>query len=526
MKLKSIAQDTKMARMNTTSLSGVLQRKCRCKQYAQDKGECIECKKKNLQLQRKISGCAPSCEVPSIVPTVLSSAGQPLDGTTRRFMESRFKHDFGNVRIHTDPKANRSAHAVNAQAYTVGNNIVFGDNQFSNHTPVERKLLAHELAHVVQQQASSGTATPASLSNENEASEIEADKVAERVVAGDQSQVVIEHPSSNRLMRRLRVEHPDQRIANPRGEGLDQTNAETAESYLRRLSPQGNVRVNRANGEVTMARGFCRGFLGGLLQGGSTGYRMGHRIGSIGGRIPLFGPIFGAIGALFGGLIGSIGGLFGANISRAASSETPTGSTCICDFVQSRPETVIEINDTSRPSGGAERVRVPSPNSTRQWGSATVSGQLEISEPWLILGHELCGHAWVERHASTRGEGEGGYYGAYSRDLQTGEISLTENYQGQLRRPSAGQFLRHGQTVERENLIRQEHGMQARGRRLRDPYCGEAFWRERGQQDEHWQETGEPEPAMFRTYLDECEFLRSQLPESQNRRYRIDEPIP
>jgi hypothetical protein len=66
-------------------------------------------------------------------------------------MESRFGHDFSSVRVHTDAKAAESAHAVDARAYTLGQNIVFGTGQYAPGTPTGQRLLAHELTHVVQQ---------------------------------------------------------------------------------------------------------------------------------------------------------------------------------------------------------------------------------------------------------------------------------------------------------------------------------------------------------------------------------------
>jgi len=96
---------------------------------------------------------APSV-VPSIVNEVLSSAGQPLDTTTRAFMERRFNYDFRQVRVHTDSKAAESARDLNANAYTVGSNIVFGAGQFLPGTQMGQRLLSHELTHVVQQQRS------------------------------------------------------------------------------------------------------------------------------------------------------------------------------------------------------------------------------------------------------------------------------------------------------------------------------------------------------------------------------------
>ena len=89
--------------------------------------------------------------VPPVVREVLSSPGQPLDSTTRRFMEPRFGHDFSRVRVHRDSGAAQSTDAVNARAYAVGNDIVFGRGEWAPGTAQGRSLIAHELAHVVQQ---------------------------------------------------------------------------------------------------------------------------------------------------------------------------------------------------------------------------------------------------------------------------------------------------------------------------------------------------------------------------------------
>jgi hypothetical protein len=94
---------------------------------------------------------------PEIVGDVLRSPGCPLDFGSRAFMESRFAHDFSHVRVHTDARAAESARAVQASAYTVGKDIVFGANQYAPSTHVGRRLLAHELAHVVQQSAPAAT---------------------------------------------------------------------------------------------------------------------------------------------------------------------------------------------------------------------------------------------------------------------------------------------------------------------------------------------------------------------------------
>ena len=96
--------------------------------------------------------------VPPIVDEVLASPGIPLDVHTRAHMESRFGHDFGRVRVHHDSKAADSAAAVQARAYTVGQDVVMGNGQFLPGTDRGRGLLAHELTHVVQQ-SRGGTAS-------------------------------------------------------------------------------------------------------------------------------------------------------------------------------------------------------------------------------------------------------------------------------------------------------------------------------------------------------------------------------
>jgi Domain of unknown function (DUF4157) len=87
---------------------------------------------------------------PSTVQGVLQSGGQPIDATTRSFMEPRFGYDFGSVRVHSDERAAKSARSVNALAYTIGRDVVFGAGQYAPSSIAGKRLLAHELQHVVQ----------------------------------------------------------------------------------------------------------------------------------------------------------------------------------------------------------------------------------------------------------------------------------------------------------------------------------------------------------------------------------------
>ncbi|HEX6747543.1 MAG TPA: DUF4157 domain-containing protein [Longimicrobium sp.] len=92
---------------------------------------------------------------------IAGSAGRALDAGSRAFMESRFGHDFSRVRVHTDADAARAADAVRARAYTVGRDIVFGRGEYAPASAEGRRLLAHELTHVVQQRTAPGLPSPA-----------------------------------------------------------------------------------------------------------------------------------------------------------------------------------------------------------------------------------------------------------------------------------------------------------------------------------------------------------------------------
>ena len=162
-----------------------LQRKCACGGRVVSGGECAECRQKRLQTKLAVNqpgdrfeheadrmadsvvrGTSRAATVrnhsldslesgeskaPPIVHEALRDSGQPLDSSTRSFMERRFGHDFGNVRVHLDARAAASARSVSALAYTVGSDIVFRDGAFAPDDSLGRRLLAHELTHVVQQ---------------------------------------------------------------------------------------------------------------------------------------------------------------------------------------------------------------------------------------------------------------------------------------------------------------------------------------------------------------------------------------
>lgn len=124
---------------------------CTCGRPAAPDGLCTECRRRQPLIQRKATSEGGQTAVPPIIQDVLKTPGRALDTCTRNFMEDRFRHNFGAVRVHTDARAAASAEAVQARAYTVGANIVFGSGQYRPGTTAGRRLLAHELVHTLQQ---------------------------------------------------------------------------------------------------------------------------------------------------------------------------------------------------------------------------------------------------------------------------------------------------------------------------------------------------------------------------------------
>jgi len=143
-----------------------------------------------MGLQRAAGNSAVNSLVgdePSPVHEVISSAGRPLEPDVRADMEGRLGADFGNVKVHDDAVAHRSAQAVNAHAYTVGSNVVFQRDKYDPGSDAGRVMLAHELTHVVQQRSGPVDGTPTAggikVSNPADHFEREAAANAERVMA-------------------------------------------------------------------------------------------------------------------------------------------------------------------------------------------------------------------------------------------------------------------------------------------------------------------------------------------------------
>lgn len=452
-------------------VQGLLQRKCACGNHTVAGGECPECAKKKNNLQRKLTigasndpleqeadrvadqvMAAPTKSVvrnappniqrftgqalegsntaPLSVGRVLASSGRPLEPALRQDMEQRFGQNFSQVRVHSDSVAMQSAQEVNAHAYTVGHNIVFGTGQFAPGTHEGRRLLAHELTHVVQQRQNTAPHTIASFGS---------DKIwnTSQIVRGAMNSSVRAQPGAS-LLRKVNVDKPKDMIANPTGKGLVQTNAQTVEGYLQTLCSGGTVSINKGSGSVSLAAGYC--------------------------PTPMPAGVAGPPAP-----------------APADKSKEPTGCNCLCDMVGSANDYTIVVDDKDWPHTSGRVVTTPSPNSPKLWGAATVSGKAMTIDPWLVLGHEFCGHAWLAEKGlpdnnATRGEGG------------------------------------HQETVGRENELRKEHGIEARGS-FKDPYCGESFS----------QDKAGPGPVEWSSYLKKCEAWRKK---TYGGKYKISDKIP
>jgi hypothetical protein len=181
-----------------------LQRTCACS------GGCPKCQtEKQAQGHQRLhtkhlgAGDLEQTAVPPIVRDVLRSPGQPLDPEVCAFMEPRFWHDFSSVRVHSGVTAEQSARELEASAYTVGPDIVFARGQYAPHSVEGRKLIAHELTHVVQQTNVVSPTVSGPLSIDASA-ESTAEQVSDTVVS-DQSAGHVEQGGGPSIQRRLLV---------------------------------------------------------------------------------------------------------------------------------------------------------------------------------------------------------------------------------------------------------------------------------------------------------------------------------
>ena len=363
-------------RLASEGRSLLLQRKCACG------GQCEDCKKKSLQ-RRKSNGAGASTAptAPPIVHQVLTSAGQPLDQETRNFMEPRFGHSFGSVRVHADDLSARSAKSVNALAYTVGQHVVFGDGQYVPRSRAGQGLIAHELAHVLQQGVNTGNLQTRNghaetrqdthhgkalqIGPSQDAYEREADAAAESLMSGvDVHSQRGQSPRSHLqrvsmpLLQRKLVVNPTDTVPLPAGQtGPPNLLTNAIQGLLQDTCPDGKFQVDATTGNVAAPNArFC--------------------------QQPPPGPPW----------------------LSADVSSTPVGCQCICDVINNAQTTTVAFKaggpgtaPGSVPGAGPGQGGVPT-NPTIS-ADPRFKGQYLINGRWvdipfhLIFSHELCGHA-------------------------------------------------------------------------------------------------------------------------------------
>jgi outer membrane protein OmpA-like peptidoglycan-associated protein len=317
----------------------VLQRKCDC---GGSGGTCDKCKEEKL-LQRFPASGVPSAApgVPPVVHSVLNASGRPLDPGTRAFMEPRFGRDFSGVRIHTDGKAAESAKAVQAQAYTVGGDIVFGGGRYRPESGEGRELLAHELAHVVQQGGGRAEGSIV-LGDPFSAAEEQADGAARAALAGGRVNL---GPSPCKVQRRLAVNNDPTDAAlgsDPAATLPLATRFSMMDSIIQSLCPL--FQVDSRTGEVESKNRTS--MTSGFVAGGSN----------------------------------------------------PVGCCCLNTLVEASHTWTIHVSriESSRTQFGPRNVFLPMNDVPYESGARTASGNLAIQGLVPNAGHELCGHAALQ----------------------------------------------------------------------------------------------------------------------------------
>ena len=185
MRVQTMREHPPLASTPAQARKGVLRRRCDCGRHTAGGDRCDASRNKDRTLQRRSTGTAPQAAAPPIVHDVLRSPGRPLEHQSRAQLEPLFGRDFSHVRVHNSDQAAASANAVNALAYTVGRDVVFGRGQYAPRTDTGQRLLAHELAHVVQQDnRSSFAGDEIQIGDAGSPLETEADRMAGAALSG------------------------------------------------------------------------------------------------------------------------------------------------------------------------------------------------------------------------------------------------------------------------------------------------------------------------------------------------------
>ena len=270
---------------------------------------------------------------PPVVHEVLGSPGRPLEPGVRGEMEARFGHDFSRVRVHTNDRAAASARAVAAAAYTVGPDVVFGAARYAPGTAEGRSVLAHELAHVVQQ-GGRGAAGALPVAAAAGPAESEAEAWGRGAAPASIYQTA---PSVQRLLR-----------------------VETTPATTTRPDPAASLTDAQ---RFAMADSYIRSLCDDFAVDQSTG---------------IVGPVAG-----------------GATDRHAlASGSKPTGCCCLAVLTDPAAATWrIEISAVKSARTFQHLVTLPATDVPVDSGSWTAASSLAFQGLVPTAGHELCGHA-------------------------------------------------------------------------------------------------------------------------------------
>ena len=321
-------------------------------------GACADCREAGPASPAARRGALDSASPPAMVREARQAPGRALDAPTRRAMELRFGHDFGKVRIHADADAAQAAQSMAAHAYTIGDDIFFAPNAFDPQSRAGLDLLAHELAHVVQQEGAGSRGGDERVATAASHHEKAADESAREVAAG--------------------------RHVPP----LDKTTP----SVQRRL-------VVDAGSSLTIAGG--RPLTNLVAADPAASLSAFERLDMMDRVIAALCPSFAVDKGAAAGPAGS-----GEVAAKGAQSLGPdplaagthaTGCCCLNILVNATDTWTIHVSQLvssfTRPAGSGGDIVLPSEHAPLDWGSYTARGVPAFQGLVPTAGHELCGHA-------------------------------------------------------------------------------------------------------------------------------------
>ncbi len=291
------------------------------------------------------TGAARSGVRPSAPFASMPAGGRPLSAPHRAFFEPRFGRDFGDVRIHTGRRAAEMAQQVQARAFTFGRDVVFGSSEFAPDSQAGRRLLAHELTHVVQQ---------------GHARSLGAGSPPGRTIQRTES-------TGEPVLQRTLTVNPSASVPAPSG-GTATPLTTAVQGLIDDTCPQGNFTVDATTGNVTAGQSNLGTTPGGFCDWAGVPYR--------------------------------------SSVTRADLSRTPVGCGCLCDVVTNSRTTTVDFRaggPGTSPRSSPGTGRAPGQGGQRVDPTVRIDprfqGQYRIGGRWvdvpfhLLFTHELCGHA-------------------------------------------------------------------------------------------------------------------------------------